>query len=215
MAGCAALTSGLGAEGGSAFVAAPIPSGRVVLAGSRALPLWGALLVEAVVARLLAGGSTLAVGCCVGADEVALGACPASRVQVLCALGPAGAGAGSWSAVAPVCAHQRAGGRVTWWAGGGPRVPLRRRLAARSGALAQLATAGAVVFLGSPNSRGSLIVASEVARRGLPVVGFPLGFPAEALPRLTAQGGAWVPAGEGVWGFGWRWVEGGCSEINV
>lgn len=181
------------------------PPGVVALAGSRSLPASALPLVRAVVSSLLAGGCSLAVGCCVGADQRALGSCAPGQVRVLAAFGPAGQGACAWSAVSAVLAHASAGGLVSWWAGGGPRVPLRRRLAARSAAVARAATVGAVVFLASPHSRGSLIVAQGVARRGLPVVAFPLGFPASALPRLGVCG-AWVPAGSGGWVEGWRWV---------
>ena len=203
---------------GSSHLAVPFAPGLVALGGSRQLPLWGALLVEAVVSHLLGRGHYLAVGCCVGADQVALGACPPQRVRVLAAFGPVSppfeapsgrySAPGSWrsSAVGAVAAHLLAGGAVSWWAGGGPQVALRQRLASRSAALAKLATAGAVVFVSSPHSRGSFLLAGRAAARGLPVVVFPLGFPAEELPPLSPQGGSWVLAGQGLWGLGWRWL---------
>ncbi len=165
--------------------------------------------MEAVVSHLLGRGHGLGVGCCVGADQIALGACPPQRVRVLAAFGANGQGAGCWSALPAVSAHHAGGGAVNWWAGGGPQVALRQRLASRSVALAKLATAGAVVFVSSPHSRGSFLLAGKAAARGLPVVVFPLGFPPEALPPLSPQGGSWVPAGEGLWGLGWSWLGAG------
>lgn len=182
-----------------------LPPGVVALAGSRVLPAAAPALVRAVVWSLLGEGCSLAVGCCVGADQVALGQCAPAQARVYCAFGPAGQGACAWSAVSAVLAHAAAGGAVSWWAGGGARVPLRRRLASRSAAVARSASSGAVVFLASPTSRGSLIVAQGVARRGLPVVAFPLGFPAAELPHLGG-GGAWAPVGSGFPAGGWRWV---------
>ena len=185
------------------------PPGVVALAGSRRLPVSGVSRVQGVVSSLLEGGCSLVLGCCVGADRAALGCCSPAQARVLAAFGPAGQGACAWSAVSAVLAHAAAGGAVIWWAGGGPRMPLRRRLAARSAAVARAATSGAVVFLASPSSRGSLIVALGVARRGLPVIAFPLGFSASALPLLGTQG-RWVPVSSGVLGRGWRWEESSC-----
>jgi TRAP-type C4-dicarboxylate transport system permease small subunit len=110
-----------------------------------------------------------------------------------------------------VLAAAGAGVPVTWWAGGGPSVPLRARLSRRTRAVVAEASAGCMVFFGSPVSRGSLLAAQVAVERELPVVAFPLGFPAVALPALRA--GAWVPVGgAGVWARAWRWVA-GQSEL--
>jgi hypothetical protein len=51
-------------------------SGVVAVAGSRALPASGSALVVRVVADLAAGGFSLVVGCCTGADAAVLSAVP-------------------------------------------------------------------------------------------------------------------------------------------
>lgn len=71
-------------------------------------------------------------------------------------------------------------------------MPISARLARRTGAVARLATAGAVVLL-SANSRGSLLLARLVAARGLPVFALPVGCRAESLPALDGAG-AWMPS---------------------
>lgn len=179
--------------------------GVVAVAGSRALPAGGAALV-AEAARVLAGsGCSLVVGCCRGADAVALSAVPVSRVRVLCAFGPAGEGAGPASAVSPVLAFAVAGGAVAWWAGGGLSVPLFARLARRTRAVVSRASSGLVLFPSSPESRGSWLAAELAVARGLPVVVVPLGFSPALLPLLGA--GRWVCANaSGVFGGAWRWV---------
>ncbi|MBK1733644.1 hypothetical protein CKO41_18150 [Thiococcus pfennigii] len=72
-------------------------------------------------------------------------------------------------------------------------MPLAARLAGRTRAVARACTAGAVVMLATPASRGSLLLARSVAARGLPVVAVCWGFPAAALP--PAGAGAWSPLG--------------------
>lgn len=177
----------------------------VAVAGSRSLPPAGLALVGRVCWALVHSGRSLAVGCCVGADAAVLGAgLPVASVRLLCAFGPAGAGAGPASAVAAVCAFAQAGGAVRWWAGGPAGVPLAQRLRARTCAVA-LAGSALVVFFGSPASRGSLLAASLAASRGLPVLAFAVGFAGALLPPLGA--GRWVPvSGSGVWAAAWRWA---------
>ncbi|MGH8652645.1 MAG: hypothetical protein ACREYE_10965, partial [Gammaproteobacteria bacterium] len=173
----------------AAWVMAPLPfpPGVVAVAGSSRLPPGGAQLVARVALALEASGFSLAVGCCAGADQVALSA--VSAVRVLCAFGPGGAGAGPASAVRAVLAAQVSGVPVAWWAGGPPSVPLKARLARRTAAVVAQASAGCVVFFGSPVSRGALLAAELAAARGLPVIAFPVGFPASELPPLWA--GRW------------------------
>lgn len=102
----------------------------------------------------------------------------------------------------PVAAAVAAGAAVRWWAGGGPSVPLRARLAARTRAVVAAATAGLLLFPSSPVSRGSWLAARCALTRGLPVVVVPLGFAPSLLPSLGA--GRWAPCS--LVPGGWRWV---------
>ncbi len=187
-----------------------IRGGVVAVCGSRSLPVAAGPLVGQVVRSLVAGGSSLAGGCATGADGFALssalasGAC--SRLSVFAAFGPGGAGAaGSVSAVSQVAAVAAAGASVAWWAGGPASVPVRVRLAARTRAVVGAANVGLVAFLGAPSSCGSLLACRVAAGRGLPVLVFPVGFPAGHLPSLGS--GSWSPSGRGgVWSKAWRWV---------
>jgi predicted GIY-YIG superfamily endonuclease len=191
--------------------ALPFPAGVVAVAGSRSLPLEASAVVAAVARELVAGGCSLVVGCCVGADAAVLaalagagGAAAGAPFRVLCAWGPGGAGAGPTSAMGTVLAAAGAGVPVVWWSGDGPDVPLRARLAARTRAVVAEASAGCVVFFDSPASRGSLLAAQVAVERSLPVVAFPVGFAPAQLPELGA--GVWVPVGlGGVWIGAWRW----------
>lgn len=195
-----------------------LPAGIVAVAGSRSLPPGGAALVGRVAADLAESGCSLVVGCCRGADAAVLRSVPVlvppSRVLCLAAFGPvsppwpaarySAPGAWSGSAVPEVARFMLAGGSVSWWAGG-PSVPLRSRLAARTRAVVAEASAGLVVFFGSPDSRGSLLAARCAVSRGLPVVAFSVGFPAADLPAIGA--GAWIPCNRpGVWSVGFRWA---------
>jgi hypothetical protein len=176
----------------------------VAVAGSRTLPTAGAALVVRVASDLAAGGASLAVGCCSGADAALLsavpGSVPPSLVHCFAAFGPGGEGAGQFSAVAAVQVFAASGGSVCWWAGGSASVPLRSRLAGRTRAVVGAADAGLVAFFGSPNSRGSLFACRLAVARGLPVLAFPVGFPPADLPLLGA--GSWVPFG-GFGGYAW------------
>jgi len=182
-------------------------AGLVAFVGSRSLGSSWSALVLACVRSVLGAGRGVAVGCAVGADSLAVaavGACGAwSSLSLFAVGGPRFGGFWSGSSLAAVRAAAAAG-RVRWWAGGGARVPLRRRLAARSAACVRSASA-CVGFLASPASVGSLRSLRLAASLGLPVVVFACGFPASALPLLGA--GSWVPCGgRGVWAAGWRWA---------
>jgi len=195
-------------------------SGFVVFGGSRRLPVAGSQLVAVVARAVLANGQSIAVGCAVGADEAVLCAVPfadRARVHVFAVHGvpvlAQGAdlrgwqAPGSWrgSAVRSVAAHAAKGGPVSWWAGGAGHVPLVARLSGRTRACVRAATAGAVLFFGSPSSVGTALCGRLAAARGLPVRAFPLGFDGSALPSLGA--GAWEPVnGPGVWAGAWAWV---------
>jgi hypothetical protein len=199
--------------------------------GSRSLGSSFAALVSSVVSSVLAAGRSVAVGCAAGADAAVLSAAlplvsspspSGPALRVFAAFGPGGlANAGSASAVALVSRAAAAAGSpghgvaspvsVSWWAGGGPGVPLRGRLLSRSLALVSAVAgsgpgAGLVVFAGSPvlGGSGSWAAALAAVGAGLPVVVFPCGFSPACLPSLGP--GSWVPAGSGVWSGGWRWV---------
>jgi len=175
----------------------------VAVAGSRGLGAEWAGVVGAVVRSVGRSGSAVGVGCCVGADALALGAALASAVpcRVFAAFGPGGVGSWRGSSVAGVAAAGAAGAPVVWWAGGSG--PLVRRLGARSRAVVSV-SCGLVAFVSggfaaSPGSWGSVRFAVS---RGLPVVVFPCG--SFSLPLLGS--GSWVVSGAGVWARGFRWV---------
>ena len=181
-------------------------AGVVALAGSRFLPAGGVRLVASVVKELVASGFQLVCGCATGADAVVISSAPPQALRVFAVFGLSGTGsAGSVSAVSVVRQFATAGGSVVWWSGGHGGRPLRFRLAARTRAVVSAATAGLVVFLASPRSRGSLLAARLAVGRGLPVVAFPLALSPSALPSLGA--GRWVASGaSGLWASAWRWV---------
>jgi hypothetical protein len=205
-------------------VALPFSAGVVAVAGSRRLPPEASAVVSAVADELVAGGCSIVCGCCAGADAAVLaalagaGGCAAGApLRVLAAFGPvsppwpaahytAPGASRDHSAVAAVAEALLAGVPVTWWAGGGPSVPLRARLTRRTRAVVAEASA-LVVFPASPAvvGSGSWLAASAAADRGLPVIAFPLGFPPAELPELGA--GVWMPVGlGGVWIGAWRWA---------
>ncbi|MBK1722817.1 hypothetical protein CKO23_11235 [Thiocystis violacea] len=173
--------------------------------GSRSLAPQGRALAERAALALLRSGAGLVTGCCTGADASALSAaCSAGlakRVSVLSAFGPVAdsgwpAGACPASAVAEVRRAAGFGAAVQPWAGGPASIALSARLAARTRAVARACNAGAVVVL-APGSRGALILARAVVRRGLPVVALPVA--GASLPEL---GGRWVPASGVLAGLG-------------
>lgn len=198
----------------------------VALAGSRGLPASAGGAVASVCSSVVSRGAALSVGCCVGFDALvlrwALSGSSVGSVRCFAAFGSSGAGACSLSAVSSVSSFVLAGGSVSWSAGGGSALPLRARLAARSRAVVASAVAsavacpvfasaapgscpGAVVFFGSPSSRGSFLAASVAAGAGLPVLAFPCGFCPTALP-LLAPGGSWSACRfSGIWSFAFVW----------
>lgn len=179
-------------------------SGVVALAGSRALPPGGDSVVGDVVQSLQSSGCCLVVGCCTGADEVALRTSLPASVHVMCAFGPGGLGSCRWSAVDAIDFHYQFNGSISWWSGGGPLVPLRARLARRTQAVVSAASSGLVVFPSSPSARGSWLATRLAVSRCLPIVVFPMGFPPSQLPSLGT--GSWVPvSGPGMWSLAWKW----------
>jgi hypothetical protein len=220
-----------------------------MLAGSRDLP--GTPEIAAVVSDLVSSGSRLVTGCATGADAqairaaLALGSPGVAALSILAVHGPvsppwsaprySAPGAWSGSALADVAAAQLAGVPVAWWAGGGPDLPLRARLARRSLAAVQLAAAGgfgsglvawpsrlpACPFrAGAWPSCGSGTWAScaAAARSGLPVVVFPVGELAglslSAWPELAA-GGDWWPLKSGVLAGAAQWSPAPSLSLSV
>lgn len=177
--------------------------------GSRLLSAEAAYLASAAAAALLRSGVSVVTGCCTGADACALSAACnaglAERVSVLSAFGEL-PGSGCWpagachtSAVASVRRAVSAGATYRPWAGGSASVALAARLSGRTLAVSRACTAGAVVIL-APGSRGALILARAVTRRGLPLVALPV--QGAKLPELAA-GCQWVPAPAS-----WPWAAG-------
>ena len=228
-------------------------AGMVGFCGSRTLAASAtdSALVSRVVGSVLAAlpHRDLAVGCAVGGDALVvssvLAAGASSRLCVFATFGPvsppwpasrvfAPGASSSVSSVSGVASALAAGASVSWWAGGGPAVPLAGRLASRSAALVSaIAASGAgrgfVGFVTSPCPAGlgpspspsvcfsgsgsgswaSLALASGL---GLPVVVFPVGALASAGPvgALPASWGSWTPlasSGSGsAWSGGFRLV---------
>ena len=205
----------------------------VMLAGSRDLAP-GAANIAAVVSALVADGAHLVTGCATGADAqviraaLAQGVPGAMALSVLAAHGPVAPSSpasrysapGSWSgsAVADVAAAQRAGASVTWWAGGGPDVALRARLARRSLTAVRLVASSSCgsqliawpsrlpsyPFRAGPwpsCGSGTWASVAAAARLGVPVVVFPVGdlvsVRLSSWPALAA-GGSWSPLTSGV-----------------
>ena len=216
------------------------PTSLVMLAGSRDLAP-GAANIAAVVSALVADGAHLVTGCATGADAqviraaLAQGAPGAMALSVFAAHGPVAPSSpgsrysapGSWSgsAVAAVAAAQRAGAAVSWWAGGGPDVALRARLARRSLAAVRLVAAsscgsGLIAWPSRLPSQplragpwpscgsGTWGSVAAAARLGVPVAVFAVGelvtVPLSSWPTLAA-GGSWssitsgVLAGAAIW----------------
>jgi hypothetical protein len=163
-------------------------SSPVALLGSRSLPPSAAPVVAAVLAAL--GPVPLRVGCCVGADALAVAAAlsagAASRLSLFAAFGPGGVGACSLSSVGGVAAALAAGASVAWWAGGGAAVPLPARLSRRSAAV----VAGAALAVAFAPGAGSLSALAVAVRAGCPVLAVAQLAPAP----VPGCAGAWSPA---------------------
>lgn len=165
-------------------------------------------LVRSVVSGALGRGSSVAVGCCVGADASVVSAVvragASSRLRVFSAFGSSGRGAVSVSAVGPVGSAVVSGARVSWWAGG--RGGVSSRLRGRSLALVRfLSRSGGslVCFLGSVSSRGSLLAVRAAVRAGVPVFVWVCG--SFAVPPSVGSG-RWVRACSRLGFVCWRWV---------
>lgn len=154
--------------------------------GSRSLGPGFADLVRRTVSAALGAGSSLAVGCAAGADQLVLSAAlaalpgrPWGRLSVFAVGGVRGGWLSSspatWVSGPPpwVAAAAAAGAQVSWWAGGSIRLPLRARLARRSAALVR----------SLPAAPGSALVA----------------FVSRPCPARVAPGRGWPGGGSGSW----------------
>ena len=140
----------------------------------------------------------------------------AAQLRVLCAFGPVlvsrglASAQGTCTASAPLAVARAgaAGARVSPWAGGPAAVPLAGRLAQRTKAVAQLATAGACIVVQHGLGPGSLLLAQSVAARGLPVFVLPAALSGASLPLLCAGPGPWqrVSAGPLARLGAWAWL---------
>lgn len=177
----------------------------IAIGGSRRLAPLGSSLATALAHLLLRQGLHLVTGCSSGADAAVIrsAACLdlAHKLTVLTAFGPlaqvygrpSALGACSTSAVAEVLHARRAGALIKPWAGGSSAVPLKQRLAARTAAVAALATDGAFVVADSELGPGSQRLARLVAARSLPVVILQRGNQAPAPPLALPPPGHWSP----------------------
>lgn len=171
----------------SSLVSVPVGPGVVwAVAGSRGLPLASGPLVSSVCSAVVGCGGLLVVGCCRGADALVVSAVgsvlPLSSVSVFAAFASDGFGSCPLSSVGPVRSFAARGGVVLWSAGGGPSVPLRRRLSARSAAVVGAASAGVLLFPGPVLGPGSSLVLSLAASRSLPVFSFGGAVPPGGVP---------------------------------
>jgi hypothetical protein len=163
----------------------------VYFGGSRNLPQ--SPLVGQVVSAVIESGASVHVGCQSGADQqVVEVAVPQSSLFVFAVAPSVG------SSPAHVQAAFNAGAWVTPRAGGGPSVPIHARYLLRS--KAAFAGCSAAVFF-APGA-GSLAVAREAVKAGLPVFAFWVqAYPPAPIPSTPGQ---WVRssfAGFGCWQF--------------
>lgn len=162
------------------------PVVSVAVGGSRVLSPEGAALAVSVGRLLALRGRALRVGCALGADASVLSGFLAEGGV----LGRVFAASGPVELPRVVRAVGSSGFPVSWWAGGGSRVPVSLRLAVRSRVCVSGASA-ALFVLGSPVSRGSVGAARFAVSVGVPVWVSPVGFPLSLVPPLSV-GGSWV-----------------------
>lgn len=176
----------------------------VAVIGSRSLPPAWASQVCMVVGCLSQRGFGVGTGGAIGADLFALRAVVASG-SALCARSvvylPGSVSQAPRACQPALASFAAAGGRVVE---GPAKVGSSRRvfvsaLFARSRALVA-GSSGVVAFVSGP-SRGTWYTCRLAARRGLPVVVFPVGGPRS----LVSLGcGSWAPVG--IWPGAFRWV---------
>jgi hypothetical protein len=165
--------------------------------GSRSLSSVFSNGVSSVLSSVACSASPVSVGCCVGLDSLVLrsvlgNVVPLSAVQCFSAFSQKGEGICRASAVQLVSEFARAGGTVTWLAGGALSLNIVPRLVLRTRAVVSSAPSGCAVFIDSPLSRGSLGAASFAVSKGIPVFLFACGFPRSAVPLLKGVPGKWV-----------------------
>lgn len=160
----------------------------VGFSGSRRLPPPFAPVVSGVVASVLAGGRSVAVGCAAGADAFVRAAAPSAAVFSASAFG-SGRSAFARRSVALV--------RAVSVGGPGSGLVVFPAAPCPAGLVPSARSSACFCGLGS----GSWASAAFAAGLGLPVLVFPCGF--SALPPW----GTWVPAAaSGVWAQGFRLV---------
>jgi len=167
----------------SLFPALPAAAPVVGFSGGRRLPVAFRPLVAGVVASVLAGGRSVAVGCAPGADLFVRSAAPGALVFSASSFGSGRAAfaARSVALVRAVAAGGPGSGFVVF-----PAAPCP------SGLSPSASPAACFCGLGS----GSWASAALAAGLGVPLVVFPCGF--SGLPAW----GRWVPAGSGLWAAG-------------
>jgi hypothetical protein len=168
--------------------AVSVPSPVVGFSGSRRLASAFRPLVSGVVASVVSGGRSVAVGCAAGADAFVRAAAPAAAVFSVSAFGR---GRGAFAARSVAFVRAVAAG------GAGSGLVVFPSAPCPVGLVPSASASRCFSGLGS----GSWASAALAAGLGLPVVVFPCGFSA-----LPASWGSWVPAGSGVWAGGFRLV---------
>jgi hypothetical protein len=160
----------------------------------------------------LADQEAFSVGCCRGADALALSALVsaglAARGEVFAVGSASGDGFWSGSARDEIRAAAAAGSPVRWLAGGPLSIPLQIRLARRSQACIRSVVPGGAcfLFLSRPRSKGSLGTARFAASLGLQVYVFACGFSPSLLPGLEV--GRWQVVSSGPLAGSVQWVPG-------
>lgn len=179
------------------------------LCGSRQLR--DSSMIQSVVEIMLQAGHSLAIGCAIGADQLALNAAleagQGKRVAVFAVGGEDGTGFWRDSAKIAVRRAAAAGARVWWWAGG--HGELVSRLKGRSKAMVEAIAAGRgrekvglVAFLCSQESHGTIGTMQLAATLGIPVIAFV----SQGLELPSLGWGQWEPAGTGIWAQAKKWV---------
>jgi len=182
---CSSFGSFSGAPGGAFVIWCPM-SASVYLGGSRH-PLSNAhaqAQLHAVVRAVIASGSSVHVGCCMGVDRAVIKAASPSWFSHLRVFAQfCQSGAGFLQGVSNPSVHLLPPSIVSFLAGGSLQVPASGRLINRS--VAALSGCSAAVFF-APGS-GSLAVAAHAVQAKLPVFAF--GSQPAAIP---GHAGQWV-----------------------
>jgi hypothetical protein len=177
----------------------------IAIGGSRRLSPAGSALATSLAHLILGQGVHVVTGCATGADAAVIRSAVClglgRQLTVLSAFGPVAQALGrptvlgscASSALAEVLQARRAGALVKPWAGGRSEVPLNQRLAARTAAVAALASEGAFIVAESELGPGSQRLAQLVSARGLPVGILQPGRQASAPPLVLKTPGYWSP----------------------